>query len=103
MVSFDPPESFVQDGQVYVHARHKPELTPGSVRRFVYGKEPKVIAKVPVKGGSTVEVHAYAEHYNREWVSIAWHDDGIVHQGCWVPAGDVRRPAEGEWRGRYLH
>lgn len=99
---FDDVTVFVQDGAEYEHANPRPELPAGSVRRFVYGQEPKVIAKVPLTAGGTVEVHGYATHYNQEWVSIQWTDETFRHLSCWVPAPDVRRPGDGEWRGRFV-
>ena len=99
---FDDQARFVLDGAEYEHAAPRPEIAPGRVRRFVYGGEPKVIAKVPLAGGGTVEVHGYATHYTQDWVSLAWTDDVFSHCTCWVPATDVRRPAEGEWRGRFV-
>ncbi|WP_457948336.1 hypothetical protein ACTAQI_20410 [Pseudarthrobacter sp. alpha12b] len=99
---FDDQTKFVQAGAEYEHADPRPELAPGSVRRFVYGGEPKIIAQVPLKAGGTIEVHGYATHYTQEWVSLVWTDDVFSHCTCWVPAADVRRPAEGEWKGRYV-
>ena len=99
---FDDQTRFTLRGTEYEHANPKPLLAAGSVRRFVYGEEPKVIAKVPLAGGGTVEVHGYATHYNQEWVSVAWTDDQSQHGTCWVPATDVRRPGEGEWDGRFV-
>ena len=102
MALFEDQTKFVLDGAEYEHADPRPEITPGRVRRFVYGGEPKVIAKVPLAAGGTVEVHGYATHYTQEWVSLAWTDDVFSHCTCWVPAADVRRPGEGEWQGRYV-
>lgn len=100
---FDTPIKFVLHGAEYEHADLRPELAPGSVRRFVYGGEPKVIAQVPLVAGGTVEVHGYATHYSQEWVSVEWTDDVFSHCTCWVPAADVRRPREeSEWHGRYV-
>ncbi|WP_461856356.1 hypothetical protein [Arthrobacter sp. C152] len=96
------PTRFVQDGTEYEHADPRPELPAKGVRRFVYGGEPKIIAQVPLKAGDTVEVHGYATHYNQDWVSVAWTDEVFSHLSCWVRAADVRRPAEGEWRGRFV-
>lgn len=96
------PARFVQDGAEYEHADPRPDFVTGSVRRFVYGSEPKVIAKVPLKDGGTVEVHGYATHYNHDWVSVAWTDEVFSHFTCWVPSAGVRRPADGEWRGRFV-
>ncbi|ALV43102.1 hypothetical protein AU252_19680 [Pseudarthrobacter sulfonivorans] len=93
---------FTLDGTAYEHANPTPQLVAGSVRRFPSGTEPRVIAQVPLAGGGTVEVHGYATHYTQEWVSIEWNDDNIQHFACWVPAADVRRPGEDEWRGRYV-
>lgn len=90
------------DGTAYEHANPEPVLAAGSVRRFQPGTEPMVIAQVPLAGGGSVEVHGYATHYNREWVTVVWNDDNIQHFDCWVPAADVRRPGEDEWRGRYV-
>jgi hypothetical protein len=86
----------------YEHADPEPSLPEGSVRRFTLGAEPQVIAQVPLAGGGTVEVHGYATHYNQDWVSVTWNDDNVHQFDCWVPAADVRRPAEGEWRGHYV-
>lgn len=94
--------SSVHDGAEYEHTDPRPELTPGSVRRFVYGGEAKVIAQVPLKDGGTVEIQGYATHYNQEWVNVARTDDTFQHLTCWVQGADVRRAAEGEWRGRYV-
>jgi hypothetical protein len=93
---------FTLDGVTYEHANPHPELAAGSVRRFVAGAEPEVIAQVPLAGGGTVEVHGYATHYNRDWVTVVWNDDHVQHYDCWTPAADVRRPSEGEWRGWYV-
>jgi hypothetical protein len=93
---------FTLAGVTYEHANPHPELPDGSVRRFPSKTEPEVIAQVPLLGGGTVEVHGYATHYNREWVAVVWNDDNNHHFDCWVPAGGVRRPGEGEWRGRYV-
>ena len=93
---------FLQGGETYEMADPRPELAAGSVRRFTYGTEPKVIAQVPLKGGGAVEVHGYATHYNQEWVSVQWNDDNIQNFDSWVPAADVRRPTEGEWRGNFV-
>jgi len=100
---FDDQTKFVQDGAEYEHANPKPSLAAGGVRRFVYGQEPKLIARVPLRGGGTVEVHGYATHYTQEWVSVAWTDERAGHVSCWVPAADVRRPREeAEWQGRFV-
>lgn len=96
------PTKFVLPDGEYEHADPRPQLAPGSVRRFVYGGEPKVIAQVPLKGGGTVEVHGYATHYNQDWVTVVWTDEMMQHVTCWVPADDVRRPAGDEWQGRYV-
>lgn len=93
---------FTLVGTTYKHANPEPELPAGSVSRFEHGTEPQVIAQVPLAGGGTVEVHGYATHYTREWVAVVWNDDNIQHFDCWTPAADVRRSAEGEWRGRYV-
>ena len=102
MARIDTRTKFLQSGMTYEHADPHPDMPPDSVRRFTYGTEPKVIAQVPLAGGGTVEVHGYAAHYNRDWVSVEWNDDNIKQFVCWVPAADVRRPTEGEWRGRYV-
>lgn len=99
---YDTQTKFVQDGAEYEHANLKPEMAPGSVRRFTYGCEPHIIAQVPLAGGGTVEVHGYATHYNQEWVSVEWLDETHAHLACWVQAADVRRPGEREWRGKYV-
>jgi len=99
---FDTPTKFVLADGEYEYADPRPELAPVTVRRFVYGGEPKIIAKVPLAGGGTVEVHGYATHYTQEWVAVVWTDEVMQHLNCWVPLVDVRRPAEGEWRGRYV-
>lgn len=96
------PTKFVLDGTEYEHADPKPEHEAGSVTRFEHRTEPKVIAQVPLTGGGTVEVHAYATFYSSDWVDIVWTDDKSQHLNCWVPAADVRRPAADEWRGRYV-
>jgi hypothetical protein len=93
---------FQLDGTVYERGNVDPPLAAGSVRRFTTGEEPKVIARVPLAGGGTVEVHGYATHYTREWVIVVWNDDNFHQFDCWTPAADVRRPGEGEWRGRYV-
>lgn len=93
---------FLQGGTTYEMADPEPPLVPGSVSRFTWGTEPQVIAQVPLAGGGTVEVHGYATHYTQEWVSVQWNDDNIQNANCWVPAADVRRPAEGEWHGNYV-
>lgn len=66
------------------------------------GQWPEVIAQVPLASGGTVEVHGYATHYTQEWVAVVWNDDNVQHFDCWTPAADVRRPAEGEWNGRFV-
>ncbi|TQJ60463.1 hypothetical protein FBY30_2731 [Arthrobacter sp. SLBN-83] len=99
---FDNQTKFVQDGAEYEHADPRPEMPLGTVRRFVYGGEPEVIAQVPLAGGGTVEVHGYATHYTQEWVSVAWTDETFQYLNCWVPAAGVRRPGDGEWHGRYV-
>lgn len=93
---------FILDGTTYEHANPHPQLAPGSVRRFIRGTEPEVIAQVPLVGGGTLEIHGYATHYTREWVTIMWGDDNAQVFDCWVPAQDVRRAGEGEWRGGYV-
>lgn len=102
MARIDKRTKFQLDGIAYEYADPKPELAAGSVRRFTTGEEPRVIAQVPLAGGGAVEVHGYATHYTREWVTVVWNDDNIHHFDCWVPATDVRRPGEGEWRGRFV-
>lgn len=93
---------FLLGGITYEHAELEPELAAGSVSRFDRGTEPEVIAQVPLCGGRTLEVHGYATHYPQEWVTVAWNDDNIQRFNCCTPAADVRRPAEGEWQGRYV-
>lgn len=102
MALFEDQTKFVLDGAEYEHVDPHPELAPKSVRRFVYGGEPKVIAQVTLANGGTVEVHGYATHYNQDWVNVAWTDDTFQHLTCWVHSADVRRPGEGEWRGRFV-
>lgn len=92
----------MQDGRTYEHANPQPQIAPGTARRFIYGQEPKIIARVPLKDGGAVEIHGYATHYTQEWVTVAWTDEHFSHLSCWVAAGDVRRPADGEWRGRFV-
>lgn len=99
---FDDQTKFVQDGAEYEHADPRPELAPGSVRRFVYGGEPKIIAQVPLAGGGTVEVHGYAEHWTKDEVVVVWRDDKFQHCSAWTPVEKVRRPDEGEWHGNYV-
>jgi hypothetical protein len=93
---------FLLGGTVYEHTNQQPVLPPGSVRRFVLGSEPRIIAQVPLTGGGAVEVHGYATHYNPEWVTIVWNDDNYQQADCWVRASDVRRAGDGEWRGKYV-
>jgi hypothetical protein len=93
---------FLLGGIAYEHADPAPELAAGSTERFTYGEEAKVIAKVPLVGGGTLEIHGYATFYTREWVTVEWLDDNFRHFNCWTPAADVRRPDEGEWQGRYV-
>lgn len=93
---------FALAGAGYEHADLQPPLPAESVRRFTLGNEPHVIAQVPLAGGGTVEVHGYATHYNQEWVTVVWNDDNFQQFNCWVPAADVQRAAEDEWRGRYV-
>jgi hypothetical protein len=93
---------FVLSGTVYEHASPEPVIAPGSVRRFVNGTEPQIIAQVPLTSGGSVVIHGYATHYTQEWVTVVWNDDNTQHFDCWVPAADVRRPAEGEWQGKYV-
>ena len=93
---------FAQGGTTYEHADPQPDMPAGTVHRSTYGTEPHVIAQVPLAGGGTVEIHGYAAHYSKDWVSVEWNDDNIRQFVCWVPAADVRRPAEGEWSGRYV-
>lgn len=95
-------KKFTLDGTTYEHSDPQPEHESGSVTRFEHRTEPEVIAQVPLDGGGTIEVHGYATHYNQEWVTVVWTDDNFQHFDCWTPAGDVRRPGEGEWRGRYV-
>ncbi|WP_461172259.1 hypothetical protein M1D93_14845 [Arthrobacter sp. Z1-9] len=99
---FDKPTKFTLDGMEYEHADPQPEVNITDVTRFEHRTEPYVIAQVPLAGGGTVEVHGYATFYSQDWVDIVWTDDNSNHMGCWVPAADVGRPAEGEWRGRYV-
>lgn len=98
----DKPTKFTLDGTEYEHADPQPEVDVTGVTRFEHRAEPEVIAQVPLAGGGTLEVHGYATFYSQGWVDIVWTDDNSNHMGCWVPAADVRRPAEGEWRGRYV-
>jgi hypothetical protein len=93
---------FTLAGTEYEHANTEPQLAAGSVRRFELGTEQQVIAAVPLADGGTCEVHGYATHYNQDWVTVVWTDDNFHHVGCWIPAADVRRPAAGEWHGRYV-
>lgn len=102
MARIEKRTKFLQGGTTYEHADPHPDFASGSVRRFTYGTEPKVIAQVPLADGGTAEVHGYAAHYNNDWVSVEWNDDNIKHFSCWVHAADVRRPTEGEWRGHYV-
>ncbi|GAA3399434.1 hypothetical protein GCM10011577_01100 [Pseudarthrobacter polychromogenes] len=95
-------KKFQLDGTAYEHADPEPPLPAESVRRFKAGEEPKVIAQVPLAGGGAVEVHGYATHYTRDWVSMVWNDDEFHQFDCWTPAADVRRPGEGEWRGWFV-
>ena len=99
---FDKPTRFTLDGVEYEHADPQPEVRVGHVSRFEHRTEPEVIAQIPLAGGGTVEVHVYATFYDRDWVNVVWTDDNFQHLSCWVPAAGVRRPAEGEWRGRYV-
>lgn len=102
MSGIEKRTKFLQGGQTFEIADLTPELAPGSVRRFTWGDEPQVIAQVPLASGGTLEVHGYATHYTKDWVSVQWNDDRIQNVNCWVPAADVRRPAEGEWHGNYV-
>lgn len=93
---------FRQDGVDYEYDAVLPDLQNERVQRFPYGTEPQVIATLPLDDESTVEVHGYAEHRTDQHVSVAWSDDNLQHCNCWVPAETVRRPADGEWHGRYV-
>lgn len=99
---FDTPTRFVLDGIEYEHADPQPDVDVGRVTRFEHRTEPEVIAQVPLADGGTVEVHGYATFYTHDWVDLVWTDDKQQHLNCWVPAADVRRPAPGEWKGRYV-
>lgn len=102
MARIEKRAQFQLEGTTYECAAQQPELAAGSVRRFTSGEEPKVIAQVPLAGGGKVEVHGYATHYNREWVTVVWNDENFQQIDCWAPAADVRRPGEAEWAGKYV-
>lgn len=93
---------FLLAGTTHEHANPAPEMAAGSVNRFTYGEEPKVIAQVPLAGGGTAEIHGYATFYTQDWVTVEWTDDNFQHFNCWTPAADVRRPADGEWHGKFV-
>ncbi|MCU1568073.1 MAG: hypothetical protein JWQ56_3010 [Pseudarthrobacter sp.] len=102
MALFDKPTKFTLDDAQYEHADLQPTVHVTGVTRFEHRTEPEVIAQVPLAGGGIVEVHGYATFYSQEWVDVVWTDDDYQHFDCWMPAKDVRRADEGEWRGRYV-
>ena len=100
---FDTQTIFHEGGKQYQHSDPQPSFEPHAVRRFVYGQEPHVIALVPLADGGNVEVHGYATHWSKDWVSVVWTDEHSWHMNCWVPAMDVRRPSDdSEWHGRFV-
>lgn len=93
---------FQQNGTVYQYESTVPGLEHVEVHRFTYGEEPPMIATLATENDGVVEVHGYGEHWTKDWVVVVWSDDNIRHCSCWIPAHDVRRPAEEEWHGHYV-
>ncbi|TQJ36728.1 hypothetical protein [Arthrobacter sp. SLBN-122] len=80
----------------------QPGFTGKDVHRCTYGQEPKVIATFTLTDGSTIEVHGIAEHWTKDEVVVCWTADEAQHCKVWTLTGNVRRPDEGEWKGRFV-
>ncbi|MET1085725.1 MAG: hypothetical protein ABWY04_01170 [Arthrobacter sp.] len=102
MARIEKRTKFLLDGAKYEHVDPVPEMEPGTAQRFTYGEEPEVIAQVPLAGGRRVEVHGYAAFYTPEWVTLEWTGDNYQHFSCSTTAGNVQRPVEGEWHGKWV-
>jgi hypothetical protein len=89
--------SFTLDGETYEYLRPDPGHPPEETRSWEYGNYPKVMAGIPLAGGSTVEVYAVAERWNPSYVLVAWADDAGHKHWAWVPAGNIRRVTDSEW------
>jgi hypothetical protein len=89
-------------GTDYEYIGGVPDHSGQTIKRFTYGQEPQVIALVPLADGGSVLVHGYATFWSQQEVEVAWTDDRGSEYSCWVPAGQLRWPEAGEWRGNYL-
>lgn len=96
-----PGPAFRQDGKPHQHAVPHPDTSLGSVRRFTYGREPKVVAQVHLTSGLKVEVHVYAAHYNSVWVSVEWTMTTSSHSSAGFP-GPTCSARQSEWHAGYV-
>lgn len=71
----------------------RPELA----RSWEYGHYPKVLASVPLTGGKSLDVYAYAERWTPDHILVRWEDDDRRPQSAWIPSGNVRRVTDSEW------
>jgi hypothetical protein len=89
--------SFTLDGVTYEYLMPDPGHRPEDARSWEYGKYPKVMATLPLAGGTTVDVYALANRWNPSHILVSWHDDDDHSHWAWVPAGNIRRVTDSEW------
>ncbi|CAH0256393.1 hypothetical protein SRABI26_03278 [Arthrobacter sp. Bi26] len=89
--------SFTLDGQTYEYLRSAAGHSAEETKSWEYGNYPRVMARVPLAAGGTVDVDASAERWNASNVLVSWTDDDDHKHWAWVPAGNVRRVTESEW------
>jgi hypothetical protein len=88
--------SFTIDGQTYEYLRQDPGPHE-NIQSWEYGSYPKIMAKLPLADGSTVDVYSPASRWNPSHILVAWQDDDKRPHWAWIPAGNVRRVTDSEW------
>ena len=89
--------SFTLDGETYEYRRQDPRHPPEDTSSWEYGNYPKVMARVPLAGGATVDVYAHASRWNPSEIAVSWTDDADHKHWAWIPTGSVHRVTDSEW------
>ncbi len=96
------PTKFVLAGVKYEHADTSRIWRLGVFAGSRTARSRRSSPKCHWSAAGPLRFTATRRHYNSEWVGVDWNDDNIQNFNCWMPAADVRRPADGEWHGNYV-